>query len=140
MLKSIKVRDYMTRHPVTFRPDMDLFTAINRLLEHGLAGAPVLDAEGQLVGILSEADCLRAILAGAYFDDAHGAVGSFMTVVPDTIDADADIIKAAEGFLLDQRQRLPVLEEGRLVGMLSRHDVLRAVKEFAQHEKGKSND
>ena len=103
MLKSIKVRDYMTRHLVIFRPEMDLFTAINRLLEHGLAGAPVLDAEGQLVGILSEADCLRAILAGAYFDDAHGAVGSFMTVVPDTIDADADIITAAEGFLLDQR-------------------------------------
>ncbi|MOA39261.1 CBS domain protein [compost metagenome] len=63
-----------------------------------------------------------------------------MTVVPDTIDADADIIKAAEGFLLDQRQRLPVLAEGHLVGMLSRHDVLRAVKEFAQHEKGKTND
>mgnify|MGYP000925138837 CR=1 FL=1 len=140
MLKSIKVRDYMTRHPVAFRPDMDLFTATNRLLEHGLAGAPVLDAEGELVGILSEADCLRAILAGAYFDDAHGAVGSLVTVVPDTIHADADIIKAAEGFLLDQRQRLPVLEEGRLVGMLGRHDVLRAVKEFAQHEKGKSND
>lgn len=140
MLKSIKVRDYMTRHPVTFRPDMDLFTAINRLLEHGLAAAPVVDAQGQLVGLLSEADCLRATLDGAYYDDAHGTVGGYMTVVPDTIDADADIIKAAEGFLLDQRQRLPVLEAGQLVGILSRHDVLRAVKEFAQHEKGKSSE
>lgn len=139
MLKSIKVRAYMTQRLVTFHPEMDLFTAINRLLEHGLAAAPVVDAQGGLIGILSEADCLRAILAGAYYDDAHGAVGNYMTVVPDTIDADADIIEAAEGFLLDQRQRLPVLENGRLVGLISRHDVLRAVKEFAQHEQGRPN-
>ncbi|MCC6074592.1 CBS domain-containing protein [Pseudomonas sp. GCM10022188] len=134
MLKSIKVRSYMTRHPLTFRPEMDLFTAIERLLKHGLTAAPVVDARGELIGILSEADCLRATLAGAYHDDAHGAVGQYMTVVPDTIDVDADIIKAAEGLLLDQRQRLPVLDNGRLVGVLSRHDVLRAVKAFAWHD------
>jgi CBS domain-containing protein len=140
MLKSIKVRDYMTRHLVTFRPEMDLFTAINRLLEHTLASAPVVDSAGHLIGMLSESDCLRAILAGAYFDDAHGTVGGYMTPAVDTIDADADVIQAAETFLRGQRRRLPVLESGRLVGLISRHDVLRAVKEFAQHEKGKPND
>ena len=140
MLKSIKVRDYMTRHLVTFRPEMDLFTAINRLLEHSLASAPVVDAQGHLIGMLSESDCLRAILAGAYFDDAHGTVGGYMTPAVDTIDADADVIRAAETFLRGQRRRLPVLEGERLVGLISRHDVLRAVKEFAQHEKGKSNE
>ena len=58
MLKSIKVRDYMTRNLVTFRPEMDLFTAINRLLEHRISGAPVVDGQGHLVGLLSEGDCL----------------------------------------------------------------------------------
>jgi Predicted transcriptional regulator, contains C-terminal CBS domains len=139
MLKSIKVRSYMTRHPLTFRPELDLFTAIERLLEHGVAAAPVVDGRGKLVGLLSEADCLRATLAGAYHDDAHGAVSQYMTVVPDTIDINADIIKAAEGLLLDHRQRLPVLENGRLVGTLSRHDVLRAVKAFARHEAGRAD-
>lgn len=137
MLKSIKVRDYMTRHPVTFRAEMDLFTAIGRLLEHGLAAAPVVDAQGHLIGILSEDDCLRAILAGAYFDDAHGSVANYMSGAPDTIDAEANIIEAAEGFLNGPRLRLPVLEDGKLIGMFSRHDVLRAVKEFAQHDAGR---
>ncbi len=136
MLKSIKVRAYMTTRLVSFRPDMDLFTAINRLLEHGLASAPVVDSEGYLIGMLSESDCLRAILSGAYFEDAHGSVGNFMTAAVDTIDADTDIIAAAELFLRGQRRRLPVLESGALVGMLSRCDVLRAVKEFAQHDEG----
>ncbi|MCQ4345971.1 CBS domain-containing protein [Pseudomonas stutzeri] len=140
MLKSIKVRDYMTRHLVTFRPEMDLFTAINRLLEHTIASAPVVDSEGYLIGMLSESDCLRAILSGAYFEDAHGTVGNYMTAAVDTIAADDDVIQAAETFLRGHRRRLPVLEGERLVGLISRHDVLRAVKEFAQHDKGKPND
>ncbi|MBP9956189.1 CBS domain-containing protein [Geopseudomonas guangdongensis] len=139
MLKSIKVQAYMTRRLVTFRPEMDLFTAINRLLEHGIASAPVIDSEGYLIGMLSESDCLRAILSGAYFEDAHGTVGNYMTSAVDTIAGEADIIEAAETFLRGQRRRLPVLESGRLVGMIARSDVLRAVKEFAQHDEGRRN-
>ena len=139
MLKLIKVQAYMTRRLVTFRPEMDLFTAINRLLEHGIASAPVIDSEGYLIGMLSESDCLRAILSGAYFEDAHGTVGNYMTSAVDTIAGEADIIEAAETFLRGQRRRLPVLESGRLVGMIARSDVLRAVKEFAQHDEGRRN-
>lgn len=139
MLKSIKVQAYMTRRLVTFHPEMDLFTAINRLLEHGIASAPVIDSEGYLIGMLSESDCLRAILSGAYFEDAHGTVGNYMTSAVDTIAGEADIIEAAETFLRGQRRRLPVLESGRLVGMIARSDVLRAVKEFAQHDEGRRN-
>ena len=139
MLKSIKVQAYMTRRLVPFRPELDLFTAINRLLEHGIASAPVIDSEGYLIGMLSESDCLRAILSGAYFEDAHGTVGNYMTSAVDTIAGEADIIEAAETFLRGQRRRLPVLESGRLVGMIARSDVLRAVKEFAQHDEGRRN-
>ena len=74
MLKSIKVRDYMTRHLVTFRSDTDLFTAINRLLEHRISGAPVVDSQGHLIGLLSEGDCLRGILSGAYYESVGGTV------------------------------------------------------------------
>ena len=65
MLRSIKVRDYMTSHLLTFRPDTDLYRAIGLLLEHRLSAAPVLDEAGQLLGLLAETDCLRGILSGA---------------------------------------------------------------------------
>lgn len=139
MLKSIKVRDYMTRHLVTFRSDTDLFTAINRLLEHRISGAPVVDSQGHLIGLLSEGDCLRGILSGAYYEAVGGTVSTYMTTEVETVTPEADIIELSERFLRGQRRRLPVIEHGRLVGQISSHDVLRAVKEFAQHEQGELN-
>lgn len=136
MLKSIKVRDYMTRHLVTFRADTDLFTAINRLLEHRISGAPVIDSQGHLIGLLSEGDCLRGILSGAYYEAIGGNVGTYMTTEVETTSPEADIIEISERFLRGRRRRMPVIEDERLIGQISRSDVLRAVKEFAQHEQG----
>ncbi|MHA6494087.1 CBS domain-containing protein [Pseudomonas borbori] len=137
MLKSIKVRDYMTRRLVTFRAETDLFTAIHHLLEHRISGAPVVDDCGRLVGLLSEGDCLHGILSGAYFESAGGTVGNYMTHEVETITPEADIIEVSQRFLQGRRRRIPVVEDGRLIGQISRHDVLRAVKEFAQHDAGK---
>lgn len=136
MLKSIKVRDYMTRHLVTFRAETDLFTAINRLLEHRIADAPVVDASGHLIGMLSEGDCLRAILSGAYYESIGGTVGDQMTREVETVSPEVDVITVSQQFLEGRLGRLPVIADGRLVGQISRSDVLRAVKEFAQHEQG----
>lgn len=136
MLKSIKVRDYMTRHLVTFRSDTDLFTAINLLLEHRISGAPVVDSQGHLIGLLSEGDCLRGILSGAYYEAVGGNVSAYMTSEVETISPEADIIEVSERFLRSRRRILPVVEEGRLCGLIGRYDVLRAVKEFAQHDQG----
>jgi CBS domain-containing protein len=139
MLKSIKVRDYMTRHLVTFRSDTDLFTAINRLLEHRISGAPVIDSQGHLIGLLSEGDCLRGILSGAYYEAVGGVVSSYMNTEIETISPETDVIEVSERFLRGRLGRIPVVENGRLVGQISRCDVLRAVKEFAQHEQGKAS-
>ncbi|MCO6058284.1 CBS domain-containing protein [Pseudomonas sp. MOB-449] len=134
MLKSIKVRDYMTHHLVTFRSDTDLFLAADRLLEHRISGAPVVDSQGHLIGMLTEGDCLRAILSSAYYDSAGGSVSSFMSTQVETVSPEADIIEVCQRFLRDKRRRFPVVEEGVLIGQISRRDVLRAVKAFAQHD------
>ncbi|PKM31648.1 MAG: CBS domain-containing protein [Gammaproteobacteria bacterium HGW-Gammaproteobacteria-11] len=133
MLKSVKVRDYMTRDLITFSPDMSLFKAIDVLLGNSISGAPVVDADGHLLGLLSESDCLRGILSGSYFEEAGGTVRSVMTDVVESIDADADIVKAAEHFIHKGRRRLPVMDEGLLVGQISRRDILRAVKAYNEH-------
>ncbi len=133
MFRSVKVRDYMNREPVTLAPDTHLFQAIDLLLTNRLSGAPVVDASGSLVGMLSESDCLRGILSGAYFEESCGTVRSLMSEVVETIDADADILKAAEHFVVRGRRRLPVTESGRLVGQLSRRDLLRALKNYNDH-------
>ena len=136
MLKSIKVRDYMTRHLVTFRSDTDLFLAIDRLLEHRISGAPVVDSQGHLIGMISDDDCLRGILSGAYYEEVGGSVSGYMSAQVETISPEADIIEVCQRFLCDTRRRFPVVEEGVLVGQISRRDVLRAVKAFAQHDPG----
>jgi CBS domain-containing protein len=136
MLRSIRVRDYMTTHLLTFRPDTDLYQAIGLLLEHRISAAPVVNEAGQLVGLLAETDCLRGILSGAYFEQTGGLVGSYMNSRVDTVSPDASVIEVAERFLHGGHRHLPVVEEGRLLGELSCHEVLQAVKEFAQHEQG----
>ncbi|CEA06108.1 inosine-5'-monophosphate dehydrogenase [Pseudomonas saudimassiliensis] len=133
----MKVRDYMNTEPVTLTPDTKLHKAVDVFLAHRISGASVVDIHGTLVGVLSESDCLRGILNGSYFDEAGGTVGSFMSEVVETIDADANILKAAEHFVQKNRRRLPVMERGRLVGQISRRDLLLALKSFNDQGKPK---
>ncbi|GGI98013.1 CBS domain-containing protein [Halopseudomonas pertucinogena] len=133
MIKTVKVRDYMNREVVTLNPDTHLFSAIDVLLTHRVSGAPVVDAGGHLVGVLSESDCLKGILNEAYFEETCGSVKSIMSQVVETIDADADILEAAAHFVKRGRRRLPVTEQGRLVGQISRRDLLRVLKNYNEH-------
>lgn len=140
MLKSVKVRDYMKGHLLTFRVETDLFRAIDLLLEHRVSGAPVVDEDKRLIGVLSENDCLRGILSGAYYEDAGGVVGNYMTQGADVVSPDDDIIDVAERFISARRRRFPVVEDGKVVGQISRRDVLCAVKQFAQHDDRQAPD
>ncbi|WP_207063710.1 CBS domain-containing protein [Motiliproteus sp. SC1-56] len=131
MLRSVKVQDYMTTKLVTFKPDTDLFEAINRLADSNISGAPVVDERGALIGMMSEVDCLKSILRYTYHNEEMGGkVGDFMTTDVETIAHDADIIALSEQFIAGKRRRLPVMNGGKLVGQISRKDVLRAVKDF----------
>jgi CBS domain-containing protein len=130
MLKIVKVHEYMTADLVCFTPDTDLAKAIDTLLQHRISGAPVVDERKRLVGILSEGDCLKGTLTGSYFEEASIKVSDVMTRLVETIDLDADIISVAERFVQSGRRRFPVLDDGRLVGQISRRDILRAVKHF----------
>lgn len=131
-MRSIKVDDYMTRKLVTFTPATPLYEAMTKMLDNRISGAPVVDDDGRLIGVLSEIDFLEAMLKGSYHGEVEGTVAQVMTEGAQTIEAGTDIYDVAEILLRDRRRRLPVVSDGRLVGQVSRRDVLRAVKDWIE--------
>lgn len=127
MLRSIKVSDYMAANLITFKPDMEMRLAISHLIEKRISGAPVVDDRGNLVGVLSEQDCMKMALSAGYHDDPGGLVKDFMSTKVATIDADTSILQLAQMFVDSPYRRYPVLQNNRLVGQISRRDVLRAL-------------
>jgi len=130
--KSCLVKDYMARTLVTFKPDTDVLDAVHTLVERRIAGAPVVDDEGNLVGMLSELDCMRVALNAGYHQHWGGPVSEVMTTDTQTVDADMNIVDLAQLFVNSRFRRFPVVSDNRLVGQISRRDVLRALQYLAQ--------
>jgi len=128
-MRSVKVSDFMAKRLVTLHPQTNVVEAMAVLLDKKISGAPVVDDEGALVGVLSEVDLMKIIIQDSYYDEAAGVVGDFMRFPVDTVDADTDIYSLAERFLTEHRRRYPVVRHGKLVGQISRRDVLRAAQE-----------
>lgn len=126
-------RDIMVRKLVTLRPEMDVFDAVQMLLKHRISGAPVVDADGQYLGVFSEKCSMHVLLDAAYEQLPSNQVRAFMDRDALTIAPDAQLLSIAQVFLLTSYRRLPVLEQGRLVGQVSRRDVLRAALNLVKH-------
>ncbi len=131
--KSVVVKDYMARTLVTFKRDTDVLDAVHLLVKNRIAGAPVVDDAGNLIGMLSELDCLKVALHAGYHGDWGGPVSDYMSDGVETVDAEMSIVDLAQVFLDSNYRRFPVVAKNRLVGQISRRDVLRALEYLAQH-------
>lgn len=130
MLRSIEASDHMTVSPVTVHPDTPLFEAIQALLDRSISGATVVDDDGNVVGVLSEMDCLQAILGAAYHGTCGGRVADVMTTTVETAAPDASILEIARQLIDGHRRRLPIVRNGKFVGQYSCRSILRAVVEM----------
>ena len=130
--KSCLVKDYMARTRVTFKPDTDVLDAVHVLVNKRIAGAPVVDDAGNLLGMLSELDCMKVALDAGYHGNWGGPVSDFMSEGVKTVDADMSIIDLAQEFVTSRFRRFPVMDGTRLVGQISRRDVLRALEFLAK--------
>ncbi len=133
MLKSVKVQDYMLTRPVLVQPEADLFHAIHEILTHRISGITVVDQHHRPVGMLSELDCLRAILRSSYHQEEIGVhrVQDHMTQGAECVGANEDVFDVAESMLDHKHRRRPVINDhGLMVGQLSCRQILRAIKEF----------
>lgn len=121
------VADCMKVDLVTLSPDIEIVRAVAILLESRVSGACILNASGELVGVLSKRDCLKAALNASYYKQWGGVVADYMSTNPETLDADLDLVDAAERMISSSFRRFPVTRAGRFVGQISRTDILQAL-------------
>ncbi len=134
MASAPTVEEFMDKTFVTFTPDMDVYKAINILLEKRLTGAAVVDEKRRVVGVLSEKDCLRTLVHDAYSNLPSGQVKDFMTSPVLHVSPEMDIFSVASVFLKQSFRRLLVIRHGELVGQITRRDLLRVIPKL--HDKG----
>ena len=124
-----KVEDYMDNHVPTVPPDMPVLDAVDFLLGHHVTGAPVVDGSGALLGIFTERDCLKLVAHSADPEHTTALVSEFMSKDVATIPPEMDIYYAAGNFLKHHFRRFPVVDaNGKLVGAITRFDLLRAIR------------
>ncbi|MBX3434120.1 MAG: CBS domain-containing protein [Pirellulales bacterium] len=120
----LAVRQIMTDRVVTITPQDSVRDAIELLLARRISGLPVIDDAGRLVGVLTE----FALLAIAYDQRMlNDTVAQHMTADVLTVEADDPVSKAADLFIVHRVRRAPVLQRGRLVGLVARRDVLESL-------------
>jgi DeoR family transcriptional regulator, catabolite repression regulator len=125
--KTVVVRDCMSRKVVSFDVSDDVGDIVAVLLEHKITGAPVLNADKQVIGFISEQDCIKEMLNTAFYCDLTATAADIMKTTVLTVDPDMPISELAEQLNTNKPKVYPVVEEGKLVGIVSRSDVLQAL-------------
>lgn len=127
--RETSIRHFMVVNPVVLAPDTDLLDAVRVLVDRRISGAPVVDERGNLVGVLTEGDFLKAALVAGYQGERGGRVAEYMTREVEAVHANDSLLDVAMRFVETKYRRFPVVEDNRLVGIVGRRDVLRAIIE-----------
>lgn len=136
MAKVPVISEFMDKNCVTLKRDTDVYKAIDILLDRRITSAVVVDDYDRIVGILSEKDCMTLLAKGAYHRLPSGVVEDFMTEKVITTAPDTDVFKVVDIFVAHFFRRLVIAdEENRLVGQITRRDLLRVIRQWKKEEK-----
>lgn len=129
---SIRVSDYMSKNAVTFKPEQTVDEVIEALITKRISGGPVVNDNNELVGIISEGDCIKHLSESRYYNMPieNNTVENHMIKEVETIDGNMNIFDAAQKFLNAKRRRFPIVENGKLVGLISQKDILKAAMQL----------
>jgi CBS domain-containing protein len=131
----LTARDLMTTSLLVFRPEQTILEVIEALIKRRVSGAPVVDDQGRLVGVVSELDCLRMLASDEFYfeQQEEGAlVSQFMSSGGRTIPPDLGMYAISHYFLTSPIRRLPVVENEKLIGQVSRRGVLRGMEAMSR--------
>jgi CBS domain-containing protein len=133
MLKSVNLRDYMLTNPIRVKPDDNIFEAMTVISDNKISGLCVVEDDNTLVGVLSEMDCLRAVLGSVYNEGGFGLVRDYMTTENLVVaHPGEDIVDVAQDMLRQNKRRRPVVEDGKLIGQITIRHLLKAVRSFSE--------
>ncbi|NGZ12507.1 CBS domain-containing protein [Vibrio aestuarianus] len=126
-MQSLKVKDYMTLQAVTFKPEMPLTAALDKVIRSDHLGGPVINDQEQVIGFLSEQDLLDKLVKVSYFCQDTHLVSDCMHPDVLSVGPDTSIIELADMMKVGKPKVYPVIDQGKLVGIITRRDVLRAL-------------
>ncbi|MBT7849938.1 MAG: CBS domain-containing protein [Flavobacteriaceae bacterium] len=128
----LKVSDYMTTNLITFTPDQSIESVMQALIEHRISGGPVVNDKNEVIGIISQGDCIKQVIESRYYNMPmqDQTIEKHMVKNVETIDGNMNIFDAANKFLEAKRRRFPIVENGKLVGQISQKDVLKAAMQM----------
>ena len=131
----LRVRDYMSTKLITFKSSERIENVIDGLIKHRISGAPVVNDKNELIGVISEGDCIKHISDSRYYNMPleNSTVEKLMVKNVETIDGNMNIFDAANKFLESKRRRFPIIENGKLVGQISQKDILKAALAMKGH-------
>jgi len=124
---AILVSDYMKPVIVHFSPSTSVEEVVKILVKNKLVGAPVLDENKQLIGFITEKDCLKQMINDSYYSQDHQVAQDIMREKPLSVSPNASIIELAEEMLGPRPKLYPVVDNNQVVGIITRADVLKAL-------------
>lgn len=126
--ENIRVCDFMSTSLTTFRPEQSIPQVIEVLIRNKISGGPVVNERHELVGIISEGDCIKQLSDSQYYNMPieNIKVEDCMVKDVETIDGNMTIFDAAKQFLIAKRRRFPIVEDKKLIGLISQKDILKA--------------
>ena len=126
-MPSILVKDYMQHNAHAIHMKANVEQVVAHLLNHSLTGAPVIDDQNIVIGFVSEQDCIKEMLHSTFFCEEPSSVTDIMHHGVLTVTPETSILEVAETMLQNKPKKYPVVRNGKLLGMISRRQILQAL-------------
>jgi len=131
-MHSILVKDYMDHNAHAVMSDANIKDAVEYMLSDGVIGLPVIDTQEHVVGYVSEQDCIKEMLNDTFYCEEPANITTVMKTDVVSVAPDTSIVEIAQSMVERRPKNYPVISDGKLVGIISRSHILKALLENDQ--------